>query len=75
MTLESLSVYWNTDTKSLAGMHHEEAAEVFTEMASVFLFIYLRFTNKIKFRFLLPLIYTGTINIYFDPFQEQAKSN
>ncbi|RCH94872.1 hypothetical protein CU097_000818, partial [Rhizopus azygosporus] len=32
VTLESLSVYWNTDTKSLAGMHHEEAAEVFTEL-------------------------------------------
>ncbi|KAI9251543.1 hypothetical protein BY458DRAFT_17568 [Sporodiniella umbellata] len=32
VTLQSLSVYWNTDTKSLAGMHHEEASEVFTEM-------------------------------------------
>ncbi|KAG0748282.1 hypothetical protein G6F57_007048 [Rhizopus arrhizus] len=28
VTLESLSVYWNTDTESLAGMHHEEAAEI-----------------------------------------------
>ncbi|KAI8978652.1 hypothetical protein BDB01DRAFT_799548 [Pilobolus umbonatus] len=31
-SLESLSVYWNTDTRSLAGMHHEEASEVFTEL-------------------------------------------
>ncbi|KAI8363865.1 hypothetical protein EDC96DRAFT_608831 [Choanephora cucurbitarum] len=31
-TLESLSVYWNTDSRSLAGMHHEEAAQVFTDL-------------------------------------------
>lgn len=31
-TLESLSVYWNTDAKSLAGMHHEEAAQVYTDL-------------------------------------------
>ncbi|OAD04505.1 hypothetical protein MUCCIDRAFT_141025 [Mucor lusitanicus CBS 277.49] len=27
-TLESLSVYWNTDARSLTGMHHEEAAQL-----------------------------------------------
>ncbi|KAI8075646.1 hypothetical protein BDF21DRAFT_495147 [Thamnidium elegans] len=31
-TLESLSVYWNTDSRSLAGMHHEEAAQVYTDL-------------------------------------------
>jgi hypothetical protein len=34
VTLESLAVYWNTDAKSLAGMHHEEAAEVFTDLVT-----------------------------------------
>ncbi|KAG1054811.1 hypothetical protein G6F43_003196 [Rhizopus delemar] len=36
VTLESLAVYWNTDAKSLAGMHHEEAAEVFTDLIPTF---------------------------------------
>ncbi|CAO3621876.1 unnamed protein product [Mucor fragilis] len=31
-TLESLSVYWNTDARSLTGMHHEEAAQVYTDL-------------------------------------------
>ncbi|KAI8639786.1 hypothetical protein BD408DRAFT_476983 [Parasitella parasitica] len=31
-TLESLSVYWNTDSRSLSGMHHEEAAQVYTDL-------------------------------------------
>ncbi|CAO0798122.1 unnamed protein product [Mucor circinelloides] len=31
-TLESLSIYWNTDARSLTGMHHEEAAQVYTDL-------------------------------------------
>ncbi|KAI8376296.1 uncharacterized protein BYT42DRAFT_594245 [Radiomyces spectabilis] len=31
-TLQSLSVYWNTDTTSLAGKSHEEASKVFTDL-------------------------------------------
>lgn len=31
-TLESLSVYWNTDSRSLSGMHPEEAAQVYTDL-------------------------------------------
>ncbi|KAI9272903.1 hypothetical protein BDA99DRAFT_569176 [Phascolomyces articulosus] len=31
-TLHSLSAYWNTDAQSLAGMPHEEAAQVFTDL-------------------------------------------
>ncbi|CEP17102.1 hypothetical protein [Parasitella parasitica] len=31
-TLQSLSVYWNTDSRSLSGMHHEEAAQVYTDL-------------------------------------------
>ncbi|KAG2218450.1 hypothetical protein INT45_003637, partial [Circinella minor] len=31
-TLHSLSVYWNTDAESLAGMPHEEATRVFNDL-------------------------------------------
>ncbi|KAG0185188.1 hypothetical protein DFQ28_009826 [Apophysomyces sp. BC1034] len=31
-TLESLTVYWNTDSRSLAGMKHEDAAKVYTDL-------------------------------------------
>ncbi|KAI8884432.1 hypothetical protein K501DRAFT_332624 [Backusella circina FSU 941] len=31
-TLESLSVYWNTDSRSLAGLGHEEASQIYTDL-------------------------------------------
>ncbi|KAI9491569.1 hypothetical protein BDB00DRAFT_766791 [Zychaea mexicana] len=31
-TLHSLSVYWNTDARSLAGLPHEEATRVYTDL-------------------------------------------
>ncbi|KAI8340848.1 hypothetical protein BC941DRAFT_227149 [Chlamydoabsidia padenii] len=30
--LESLSVYWNTDSSSLAGLSHEEASQIYTDL-------------------------------------------
>ncbi|KAF7728851.1 hypothetical protein EC973_005477 [Apophysomyces ossiformis] len=32
VTLECLSVYWNTDSRSLAGLKHEEAAKVYADL-------------------------------------------
>lgn len=34
-TLESLSVYWNTDTRSLASLEEEERNQTFKRLASI----------------------------------------